>query len=304
MTSAEARQMAAELSHAYGRLSSDDASAWLSRTVTRFGFVTARRVRNLGGMALTVLEVTGDEIIAFVKATLEMRATDHVTKRIDHGSRKTADFVTGIRNQATPIIAELKANPAEVAPDLLVVALSFYVAGGGFDGDGGIPDSDIALLGIEAHRSLFTHSIVAGAVVETGLYSLVDFIAIAHKHLPRGHDRRWALIHDRFERAAAAGAKGMSLGLAYHLGVDGLVQPSAYHDIPFEMSMEGHQTILTANAAAEGLDSTQKKNKVSRPQATTSGRAASSSTPKPNERKVASILTGAAALAAFLLGFG
>jgi hypothetical protein len=304
MTKAEARQMASELRHAYRKLSSADASEWLGRMITRFGFIAARRVRNLGGMALTVVEVTGEEILGLIKAILENRTGDHVAKRVGHGSRKAADFVNGVRSKAAPLIAELKKNPAEVAPDLLIVALSFYVAGGGFDGDGGIPDSDIALLGIDAHRSIFTHSIVAGAVVETALYSLVDFIAIAHKHLPREHDPRWTLIHDRFERAAASGAKGMSLGLAYHLGVDGLIQPGAYHDIPFEMSMNGHQAILTANAAAEGMDSLQKGTKKPQPQAATSGTPASRPPPKPKERNIAGLVTGAAALAALLLGFG
>jgi hypothetical protein len=259
MSADDARRLSNELRIAYRQLSSSDAEEWLTRAVKRFGLVTARRIGNLGSLLRTLSVFTAREIGALIKALREGRAAPHITRRTEVGSKKASQLTQNVLAKANLLMNELRSNPAEVGPDLLVASLAFFVAGGGFDGDGGIPDQDIALLGIDAHRSIFTHSIIAGAVVETALYALVDFVSISYRYLPENHDRRWTIIHERVEKAAAAGSQGTSLGLAYHLGVDGLIQPGAYHDLPFELSMQGHQVILTANAAGEGLDVVNKK---------------------------------------------
>lgn len=305
MSQAEARKMATELRHAFGQLSADEVSAWVGRTVQTFGHVSARRVANLAGLAINLTEGFGDEILGLTKAILENRTTTHIGSRLRTISTRAKNFVSDARVKATPVIADLRRNPTEVAPDLLVMAFVAYASSGGFDGDGGIPDSDIALLGIEAHRSIFTHSIVAGAVIETSLYALIDFVGIAYQHLPPRQDRRWMIIHDRLQRAAVSGARGTSMGLAYHLGVDGIVQPGAYHDLPFTMPMEGHQAVLTANAAAEGLDINKKASPNAHPvNSTVVRRDVPASSRGSGENRALSILTGAAGLAALLLGFG
>lgn len=298
MSGDEARHMAAELRHAYSRFSEAHAKEWLRCTLERFPTMIGRRVGNLAGTVVNVAEAVGEEIAGLVRAIWQQRAVDHMSLRMSHGARKATEFVKSSHARMLPLVTELKNDPANVAPDLFVAALAFYVSGGGFDGDGGIPDTDIPLLGIGAHRSIFTHSIIAGAVVETALYSLLDFVAIGYGHLPAGHDRRWTVIHERLERATDAGAKGMSMGLAYHLGVDGLVQPGAYHDLPIELSMAGHQTILAANAATEGLDASHKESQAKlQPEAS----AASAKEPPAAQTapgKLKNILVGAAALAA------
>lgn len=305
MSQAEARKMATELRHAFGQLSADEVSGWVGRTVQTFGLVSARRVANLAGLAINLTEGFGDEILGLTKAILENRTTTHIGSRLRTISTRAKNFVSDARVKATPVIADLRRNPTEVAPDLLVMAFVAYASSGGFDGDGGIPDSDIALLGIEAHRSIFTHSIVAGAVIETSLYALIDFVGIAYQHLPPRQDRRWMIIHDRLQRAAVSGARGTSMGLAYHLGVDGIVQPGAYHDLPFTMPMEGHQAVLTANAAAEGLDINKKASPNAHPvNSTVVRRDVPASSRGSGENRALSILTGAAGLAALLLGFG
>lgn len=291
MSTAEAREMADELRHVYRQLSRDEASEWLGRTLRRFGLVSARRIRNLGRLALTLIELTGDGIISLIRSVIAGNSKQHVGEQLALGSSKVTELLRGIRDKAGPLMRDLADRPSEVGPDLLVAALAFYVAGGGFDGDGGIPDTDIALLGIDAHRSIFTHSIIAGAVVETSLYALVDFVAIGYRRLPPKHNKRWTLIHDRFERVAMAGSRGASLGLAYHLGVDGLIQSGAYHDLPFEISMQGHQAILTANAVAEGADVGRKQTKSKAAQVTPA---------KPS--RTSGVVAGATALAAVLLG--
>lgn len=42
--------------------------------------------------------------------------------------------------------------------------------------------------------------------------------------------------------------------MAYHLLVDGLLQPGTYHDLPVSMPMEGHEALFVLNAKAEALD--------------------------------------------------
>lgn len=284
--------MAAELRHAYRKLSAADANAWLSRTLKRFVHVFARRIQNLAGLAVSVSKVASREVIDLLKAIWERKGSEHFGKRIGHASGKAAEFAKDVRDKAAPLINDLRRDPTNVAPDLLIGALAFYAGGGGLDGDGGAPDLDIPLLRIGAHRSVFTHSIVAGAVIETTLYSLIDFIGVAYHYLPEGHDHRWTLIHDRLGRAAIASAKGASLGLAYHLGVDGVVQPGAYHGLPFEMPIEGHQAILTANALAEALDIPLKEstNAVARPAESTR-----------TSNKLKGMVAGAGTIAAWVL---
>lgn len=292
MSPREARTMAEELRHSFRGLPKEVAAEWVKRTLQRFGIVVSRRVKNLIGLTIRLTEALGEEVLILLRAALEGRIPSHVLRRLGHGSERAAEFCKSVSVNVSPLVTELKNDPARVAPDLLVAALAFYVSSGGFDGDGGIADQDISLLGIEAHRSIFTHSIAAGAVVETALWSLVDFVAIGHRYLPKGHDTRWTVIKERFERTAVAGASGVSAGLAYHLGVDGLVQPGAYHDLPFEMSIEGHQTILTANAVAEALDINEKN---------VSSRAAAE---KKGKISVDRVIVGVGAIALTLLGLG
>ena len=57
------------------------------------------------------------------------------------------------------------------------------VVSGGPDGDGGAPDLDL-MFGIGAHRSVFSHSILMGASLETGLLALLRLTQLVHAKLP------------------------------------------------------------------------------------------------------------------------
>lgn len=119
------------------------------------------------------------------------------------------------------------------------------------DGNGGASDLDIPLMGIGAHRSPFTHSIFIGTLLETALLLLMRIVLCTHKNLPRNYDPLW----DKFARQSvdifSATGKGASIGIAYHLMVDAVVQPGAYHGLPFDMPIEAHQTILAGNSISE-----------------------------------------------------
>jgi len=67
--------------------------------------------------------------------------------------------------------------------------------------------------------------------LEGSLYSVATLVGLAYRHLPATHDRLWDAIdcnRDRFLTVAA----GASAGVAYHLLIDGTLQPGTYHDLP------------------------------------------------------------------------
>lgn len=118
---------------------------------------------------------------------------------------------------------------------------------------GEFADSDLAL-GIGWHRSPFTHSIIAGTVVEGAILALADLTGVIHDKLPPRHDPFWDKLLAAKDSIAIRLAQGASAGIAYHLGVDATLQPGAYHDLPVSMPMEAHQTLFAMNAVAEGID--------------------------------------------------
>jgi hypothetical protein len=200
----------------------------------------------------------GREMTGLANALGRGQTLDHIRARATRAGQSSTEYVGVAWEQASTLIEGFKSDPGKVGPDLLVAALAFYCAGGGIDGDGGIPDKDIALFGIGGHRSIFTHSILAGAVVEASLFSLYDLLRRAYDYLPAGHHPVWDRIHNGARRATSAAVKGSGVGIAYHLGIDATLQPAAYHDLPFAASMEVHQTIMGTNAIAEGLDASHK----------------------------------------------
>lgn len=110
------------------------------------------------------------------------------------------------------------------------------------------------IMGIGAHRSFLTHSILMGAALETGIISLLHLTQLVHGNLPRQRDPLWDQIASQSHSILHAANQGASIGMAYHLFVDGLAQPAAYRDLPISMPMETHQGIFVANASAEALD--------------------------------------------------
>jgi hypothetical protein len=145
-------------------------------------------------------------------------------------------------------------NPKDEALRVRAFTPTALVASGGMDGDGGLPDTDIALLGIDAHRSPLTHSILAGAACESLLNTFIRLVLHVHKHLPARHDPIWDAFTQKSPELLASVSRGLSAGLAYHLLVDGLAQPAAYHGLPVELPLEVHQALQAANGIVEATD--------------------------------------------------
>lgn len=248
---ARVERLQRELRHAMGRLPPKALAAWAAAAAQAFLKAFIRRIGNVVDLSVFVLQGAGNEVVSLTKAIREGGGVRHLSERSRAALAAGAGLFQSSRASVRRVVEDFRARPSEVGPELLVMALAFFVAGGGIDGDGGVPDADIAMFGIGGHRSIFTHSIIAGSMIEGGMLSLVSLITLAHKHLPANHDDLWDTMHARCSTLGGAISKGASAGIAYHLGVDTLVEPAAYKDLPFPADEEVHQVITGVNAAAE-----------------------------------------------------
>ncbi len=254
-----------ELSGALAQAPKDQLQAWGKDSVVLLGRVTRRRAKNFGSLLKKLGAATVEEAKDAKKAYDERRLKEHASTRAKGIASSTADVTERLKDTVNSIRVALAANPKEAAPALVVSLLAFVAASGGVDGDGGAPDLDL-IAGIDAHRSIFTHSVLSGAVIETLLASSAQLIALIHGFLPEQHDPIWDAIAKHKDQYLAAAAQGASLGVAYHLFVDSTLQPAPYHDLPGEHPLAVHQAVMGANAAAEGLDADKKLKTFQRPQ--------------------------------------
>lgn len=253
MTITRQEQVFSELKTALDRTQQEDLSAWGRRSASQLPVIGARRIKNLGKLLSSVASFTGNELRDAVRAKGEGRLGTHLGNRTAAAIDGSIDIGNRIRTTISAVASALYSDPKNNAPDVLALAMGFLAGSGGLDANGGIPDSDLAL-GIGWHRSPFTHSIIAGIVVEGAILALVDLTGVIHDKLPTGYDPFWDKLLAAKETIAVRLSQGASAGIAYHLGVDATLQPGAYHDLPFSMPMEAHQTILAMNALAEGMD--------------------------------------------------
>lgn len=242
-----------ELLYAWDRTDSRVVLEWSAATAAIFCTSLKRRASNLLNVAWRLSTAAASESVAAAHAYHQDRLPEHLDRRAGAAYAASADVAARVKG-ATAQVAELvRSQPRAAIPQLLVLVTTSLVVSGGTDGDGGAPDLDL-ILGIDAHRSILSHSVLMGAALETGFLSLVQLVNLLHAKLPDRHDQLWDRIAAQADTLAQAASVGASLGMAYHLLVDGLFQPAAYHDLPLAMPMEAHQTIFVVNAAGEVLD--------------------------------------------------
>ena len=142
---------------------------------------------------------------------------------------------------------------------MFLAVMGFNVGGGGIDGDGGIPDLDL-LISIGHHRSILTHSVLPMIILEGVFFSLIGLVNLVHNNLPSKHDPLWDDIKSNNESILESFYTGMSLGLAYHLGIDGTIQGGgSYNNLPFSMPNFGHRLIAGLNSITEFIDTSKSK---------------------------------------------
>jgi hypothetical protein len=253
ISASRAALLYSELAFALSRLERDALKGWGTRSASRLLMLTGRRVGGLAKLATMLGRAGFGELADVLSASRQRRLSTHVGDR----AAAAIDGTISLGRDGTRLVAgvarALVRDPRATAPAVLGGLLGFSAGSGGLDGNGGIPDLDL-LIGIGAHRSPLTHTIIAGIVAEGLLLALADLAAEVHGKLPHGHDPLWDSLARIGRPLTESLAIGTSAGLAYHLLVDALIQPAALHGLPVEMPMEGHQTIMAASGLAEGAN--------------------------------------------------
>ena len=244
-----------ELKLALSRTTSEDMKSWGAASAARLPAIGKRRIKNFGEMVTTIAKAAGREFQSALNAARSGRFGSHLGQRTAAGIDGTIDFGKQVWHVLGAVGSAVKDDPKKNAPGVLALALGFIAGSGGADGNGGIPDTDIVMFGIGDHRSLFTHSIIAGIVVEGAIMALADLAGIVCDKLPVGQRSAfWDQLSGAKDQIAGQLSAGASAGIAYHLAVDATLQPAAYKDLPISMPMEAHQMLFALNATVEGLD--------------------------------------------------
>lgn len=229
---------------------------WGKRIAKRFVTVSVKRVSNLGGLLSRLTIGTADELVSAVGAISEGRTNEHFNDRAVAVSDTALRLGKGADAAFRGMATFFEEKPDEAAVSLLSSTLGFYLGiGHGQEGigDGGIPDLDLAFGGIGWHRSIFTHSIIAGAFVETAVISLIDLNKTVFQNLPKEHNRFWDELLKYSNAAGESFVTGASLGIAAHLGIDTTIDGfTPYKDLPISLPTGVHELLMGMNSVAEG----------------------------------------------------
>lgn len=254
LTTTREERLLREFRAAIGVTSAQDLKAWGGRTVRNLGEVTIRRGKNFGTLVAWIWDFLSKETEGLLKAIRQGDTLPHLKARTTAARDQAQALGRDFAAIYDTLSSNLQSRPKETAPKLIAGVLGFLVGSGGVRGDGGVPDLDF-LGGIGAHRSILTHSVVAGVIVETLVLGVLDLSRTVYKNLPENHDPLWEDLNNASGEVFAALSTGLSAGIAYHLGVDATIDgDGTYKDLPVSLPESGHQAILGANAVVEGLD--------------------------------------------------
>lgn len=246
-------RLSAELVQAWDACDAASTRQWAVQSCQTFGVSLGRRSNNL----LRLVKSVGRGVVRETALAAQALARGHLIAHGQHRGQRAlaagADHAKQMSALVETLTRQIRTQPRETLPAMLTVTCVSLLVSGGPDGDGGAPDLDL-MFGIDAHRSVLTHSILMGAALETAVLSLMRLVQLVHAKLPPDHDALWDRMASESETILNAGNVGASLGMSYHLLVDGLAQPAAVHGLGVSLPMEAHQAFLTANALAEGLD--------------------------------------------------
>jgi hypothetical protein len=236
-----------ELSYAISNTSRTQLLDWAGTIPGLAGKAGWRRVTGFTQLAAMLFRNSRSGLSSMATAFEQERLGAYCIETANDFSNACSERANALSN----LVQAIKDKPADVLPGLFFTSLGFYTGGGGLDGNGGIPDLDIPLMGIGAHRSPLTHSIIAGIGFETLCLASLGMFTAIYYNLPDNHLPFWDNLHKQLEENGALFLLGGSAGIAYHLGVDALIQPAPYHDLPVSMPIEGHQTAMAMNSLAE-----------------------------------------------------
>lgn len=244
----------AELKYALNGMQDQELRSWALQIPITAGSVSLRRGRNLKATVSTAGNWLRKEWSAASTAYKRHKLQDHLTERTKSLAGQSVDIAQSANDIVHHYGNRLAADPRNEAPVLIAGLVGFLMGSGGVDGDGGIPDLDL-LGGIGAHRSLLTHTIVAGIVAETLVRAVADLATRVHGKLPNPHDELWEFLALKDSRVIEALCTGVSLGLAYHFTVDATADAGgAYAGLKGLVSPAVDNAIQAGNTVVEGND--------------------------------------------------
>lgn len=149
---------------------------------------------------------------------------------------------------------------ADTIVDFSIMVLFAFLVSGGFDLEGGLPDTDRAF-GMGAHRNIFTHTIFVGLTLEFVIRFLVALVVESEKfgYVPKSKILQSLL--DFAKKHHTAAISGMWLGLSLHFLKDSnffTSRTKPYAGIQ-GWSMRDHQNALMSNAMAAAIFSQPKE---------------------------------------------
>lgn len=241
-----------ELLYAWCQLSREDVFAWGAASGSGFVGAAGRRVKNVVNLARSTARFVGIEAQAGYRAWANDRLKKYLQDRVADAGSTALQVCESVTDLASQFAQSFRTNPKDAGVQLLTLVVTSLAVSGGPDSNGGAPDLDL-MFGIDAHRSILSHSILMGAALEAGILSLLGVVQMTYSKLPTQHDELWDDLFEQARKMSDAANVGVGVGMAYHLLVDGLVQPVPYHDIPIAMPIEAHQSVFVVNGLGEAV---------------------------------------------------
>ena len=253
------KKLERELRHALSKTTKEDCKKWALYTSFVFPQVTVRRAKNLVEFAGKIVKGAYSEAKDLVNAGIKRKLLEHTKQRTNDLIKCSKESLKDFKESISNFNKLIKNEPKDAAIKIFAALMGFNVGGGGIDGDGGIPDTDL-WVSIGAHRSIFTHSVLPMIIFEGLSLSMIRLVKIIHVNLPSDHDPLWDDIKNNNEKFIEIFYNGMSAGLIYHLSFDATIDgEGTYKNLPFSMPQYGHQILLALNSLTELVDLKSKK---------------------------------------------
>lgn len=166
-----------ELGYALAQTRRSDLLAWGTDSGKTLAAAATRRVKNVVQLLYSGACFVGGEASTGWRAWQRGELAGHAQRRASRAVETARDGYAQISDFAGRMAQALKDKPQDTGVHLLTLVLTSLLVSGGPDGDGGAPDLDL-MFGIDAHRSILSHSILMGAALEAGLLSVAGSGAV------------------------------------------------------------------------------------------------------------------------------
>ncbi|KAF2958383.1 hypothetical protein AS159_01375 [Thermotoga sp. Ku-13t] len=195
--------------------------------------------------------VGSSRLMSYLRRTIKQKgwnAPGTWWKDAKEGFKKKLEQIKTIWEQMSP------EQRVDTLIDFVIIVLILFLVGGGFDFEGGLPDTDLAF-SVGAHRNIFTHTVLLGLTLE---FTVRFLVALATESEKRGYRPRSEFLRavlDFAKKHHGAAITGMWLGLFVHYLKDAnlLARRTKPYTGITGLSMQEHQRMLASNAFASAI---------------------------------------------------